>query len=394
MSWLDWAVLGTAALVAISGYVEGFVLGACATLGLLGGAAIGVWGVPKILDHFSPSVTVSFAALVLVVGLAALGRMLGAMVGTRVRNRLSWKPIRFLDALGGAALAAASVLIVAWVLGVAVSGARIPSVTSAVRGSQVLAKVDEVLPSSADRALQSFNDVVNTDLFPRFLDPFVPERIRETQPPDSAIARQQPVRSAYSRIAKVTGVASCSRGLEGSGFVYAPHRVMTNAHVVAGAKTVEIQRPDGSSLTATVVLFDPGRDVAVLSVPRLSAPPLSFSPATAKTGDPALVIGYPENGPFRVRSARVRGQQTAAGTDIYGRNGVDRSIYSVRAVVRAGNSGGPLLAYDGTIYGVVFATASDSPDTGFALTADEVSSDAATGRTATAAVGTGACTPD
>ena len=120
-----------------------------------------------------------------------------------------------LDALGGAVLAAASVLIVAWVLGVAVSGARIPSVTSAVRGSQVLAKVDEVLPNSADRALQSFNDVVNTDLFPRFLDPFVPERIRETQPPDSGIARQQSVRDAYSRIAKVTGVANCSRGLGG-----------------------------------------------------------------------------------------------------------------------------------------------------------------------------------
>lgn len=200
MSWLDWAVLGTAALVAISGYVEGFVLGACATLGLLGGAAIGVWGVPKALDHFSPSVTVSFAALVLVVGLAALGRMLGAMAGTRVRNRLSWKPIRFLDALGGAALAAASVLIVAWVLGVAVSGARIPSVTSAVRGSQVLAKVDEVLPNSADRALQSFNDVVNTDLFPR----------SSTRSCRSGSARRS------RRTARSRGSSRCSRRTPGS----------------------------------------------------------------------------------------------------------------------------------------------------------------------------------
>ena len=152
--------------------------------------------------------------------------------------------MKAVDALGGAALAAVSVLIVSWVLGVAVSGARIPSVTSAVRGSQVLAKVDEVLPNRADQALQAFNDVVNTDLFPRFLDPFVPERIRETQPPDGEIARQPAVRSAYSRIAKVTGVANCSRGLEGSGFVYAPQRVMTNAHVVAGVGSpqVEVER--------------------------------------------------------------------------------------------------------------------------------------------------------
>ena len=390
MSWLDWAVLGTAALVAISGYVEGFVLGACATLGLLGGAAIGVWGVPKILDHFSPSVTVSFAALVLVVGLAALGRMLGAMVGTRVRNRLSWKPIRFLDALGGAALAAASVLIVAWVLGVAVSGARIPSVTSAVRGSQVLAKVDEVLPNSADRALQSFNDVVNTDLFPRFLDPFVPERIRDTQPPDSAIARQQPVRSAYSRIAKVTGVASCSRGLEGSGFVYAPQRVMTNAHVVAGVSSPQVE-VNGKKYEARVVVFDPETDIAVLYVPNLKEQPLTFDFA-GKADDSAVVLGYPENGPFDSEPARIRSEERLRGPDIYGDKTVTRDAFSIWASVRPGNSGGPLLSAKGTVYGVVFAASVEDNRTGYVLTAEQVSADARTGTTATQEVSTQSCT--
>jgi S1-C subfamily serine protease len=390
MSWLDWAVLGTAALVAISGYVEGFVLGACATLGLLGGAAIGVWGVPKILDHFSPSVTVSFAALVLVVGLAALGRMLGAMVGTRVRNRLSWKPIRFLDALGGAALAAASVLIVAWVLGVAVSGARIPSVTSAVRGSQVLAKVDEVLPNSADRALQSFNDVVNTDLFPRFLDPFVPERIRDTQPPDSAIARQQPVRSAYSRIAKVTGVASCSRGLEGSGFVYAPQRVMTNAHVVAGVSSPKVE-VNGKKYEARVVVFDPETDIAVLYVPNLKEQPLTFDFA-GKADDSAVVLGYPENGPFDSEPARIRSEERLRGPDIYGDKTVTRDAFSIWASVRPGNSGGPLLSAKGTVYGVVFAASVEDNRTGYVLTAEQVSADARTGTTATQEVSTQSCT--
>jgi S1-C subfamily serine protease len=376
--------------VAISGYVEGFVLGACATLGLLGGAAIGVWGVPRILDHFSPSVTVSFAALVLVVGLAALGRMLGAMVGTRVRNRLSWKPIRFLDALGGAALAAASVLIVAWVLGVAVSGARIPSVTSAVRGSQVLAKVDEFLPSSADRALQSFNDVVNTDLFPRFLDPFVPERIRETQPPDSAIARQQPVRSAYSRIAKVTGVASCSRGLEGSGFVYAPQRVMTNAHVVAGVSSPSVE-VNGKKYDARVVVFDPETDIAVLYVPNLKEQPLTFD-ATGKADDSAVVLGYPENGPFDSEPARIRSEERLRGPDIYGDKTVTRDAFSIWASVRPGNSGGPLLSAKGTVYGVVFAASVEDNRTGYVLTAEQVSADARTGTSATQEVSTQSCT--
>jgi S1-C subfamily serine protease len=307
-----------------------------------------------------------------------------------VRNRLSWKPIRFLDALGGAALAAASVLIVAWVLGVAVSGARIPSVTSAVRGSQVLAKVDEFLPNSADRALQSFNDVVNTDLFPRFLDPFVPERIRETQPPDSAIARQQPVRSAYSRIAKVTGIASCSRGLEGSGFVYAPQRVMTNAHVVAGVSSPSVE-VNGKKYDARVVVFDPETDIAVLYVPNLKEQPLSFDFA-GKADDSAVVLGYPENGPFDSEPARIRSEERLRGPDIYGDKTVTRDAFSIWASVRPGNSGGPLLSAKGTVYGVVFAASVEDNRTGYVLTAEQVSTDARTGTTATQEVSTQSCT--
>jgi S1-C subfamily serine protease len=390
VSKLDWALLIVTALVAISGYIEGFVLGACATIGLLGGAALGVWGVPKVLDNFSPSVSVSFAALVLVVLLASIGRTLGAIIGSKVRNRLSWKPIRFLDALGGAALAAASVLIVAWVLGVAVSGARIPSVTSAVRGSQVLAKTDQVLPDSADRALQSFNDVVNTDLFPRFLDPFVPERIRETQPPDSAIARQQPVRAAYSRIAKVTGVASCSRGLEGSGFVYAPQRVMTNAHVVAGVSSPQVE-VNGKKYDAKVVVFDPETDVAVLYVRNLTATPLNFD-LSGKADASAVVLGYPENGPFDAEPARIRSEERLRGPDIYGDKTVTRDAFSIWASVRPGNSGGPLLSSKGTVYGVVFAASVEDNRTGYVLTAEQVATDARAGATATQEVSTQSCT--
>ncbi|NIK54965.1 MarP family serine protease [Kribbella shirazensis] len=392
MSKLDWALLIVTALVAISGYIEGFVLGACATIGLLGGAALGVWGVPKVLDNFSPSVSVSFAALVLVVLLASIGRTLGALIGSRVRDRLSWKPIRFLDALGGAALAAASVLIVAWVLGVAVSGARIPSVTSAVRGSEVLAKTDEVLPNSADRALQSFNDVVNTDLFPRFLDPFVPERIRETQPPDGAISRQQPVRDAYSRIAKVTGVASCSRGLEGSGFVYAPKRVMTNAHVVAGVSSPQVE-VNGKKYDAKVVVFDPETDIAVLYVKDLSetVKPLVFD-FTGKADAPAVVLGYPENGPFDSEPARIRSEERLRGPDIYGDKTVTREAFSIWASVRPGNSGGPLLSSKGTVYGVVFAASVEDNRTGYVLTAEQVAADARAGTTATQEVSTQSCT--
>ncbi|TDU89379.1 colicin V production protein [Kribbella voronezhensis] len=390
MSGLDYALLVVTLLVAISGYVEGFVLGACATVGLMAGAAIGVYGVPRVLDRFSPSVEVSFAALVLVVLFASIGRTVGAILGSKLRNKISWKPVKAVDALGGAVLAAVSVLIVAWVLGVAVSGARIPSVTSAVRGSAVLAKVDEALPGSADKALQAFNDVVNTDLFPRFLDPFVPERIRDTQPPDAAIARQPAVRDARSRIAKITGVANCSRGLEGSGFVYGPQRVMTNAHVVAGVGNPKVEVGD-KSYDATVVLFDPSVDIAVLYVPKLNATPLKFDEA-GKADAAAVVLGFPENGPFDAEPARIRSEERLRGPDIYGDKTVTRRAFSIWASVRPGNSGGPLLSPRGTVYGVVFAASVEDNRTGYVLTAGQVAADATAGLKATQEVSTRSCT--
>ncbi|MEU4390499.1 MarP family serine protease [Kribbella sp. NPDC023855] len=390
MSGLDIALLVVTGLVAISGYIEGFVLGACATIGLLAGAAIGVYGVPRVLDNFSPSVEVSFAALVLVVILASIGRTIGALLGSKLRNKISWKPVKAVDALGGAALAAASVLVVSWVLGVAVSGARIPSVTSAVRGSQVLAKVDEALPGGADRALQAFNDVVNTDLFPRFLDPFVPERIRETQPPDGSIARNPVVRGAYTRIAKVTGVANCSRGLEGSGFVYAPQRVMTNAHVVAGVSSPKVE-VNGKKYDAKVVLFDSSVDIAVLYVPELDAKPLAFD-KDGKADATAVVLGYPENGPFDSEPARIRSEERLRGPDIYGDKTVTRRAFSIWAQVRPGNSGGPLISAKGTVYGVVFAASVEDNRTGYVLTAEQVAEDAAAGAKATQEVSTQSCT--
>lgn len=390
MTKLDIALLIVTGLVAISGFVEGFILGACATIGLVVGALVGIYGVPVVLDNFDPSVTVSFVALMLLIVLAAGGRTLGALLGTRLRNQINWRPVRALDALGGGVLAAVSVLVVAWVLGVAVSGARIPSITSAVRGSQVLAKVDQVLPSGADRTLQALNDVVNTDLFPRFLDPFVPERIREVRPPDSTTSRLPAVQAAYSRIAKITGVASCSRGLEGSGFVYARQRVMTNAHVVAGVDKPTVEIGD-KKYDAVVVHFDPEVDIAVLFVPKLDVQPLAFD-TTGKADASAVVLGYPENGPFNATAARIRSEERLRGPDIYGDKTVTRSAFSIWASVRPGNSGGPLLSSKGTVYGVVFAASVEDDRTGYVLTAEQVAADARAGTANTEAVSTRGCT--
>jgi hypothetical protein len=109
------------------------------------------------------------------------------------------------------------------------------------------------------------------------------------------------------------------------------------------------------------------------------------------TGTDAVVVGYPEDGPRNSQAARIRDRETADGENIYGDPGQARDIYAVRSLVRPGNSGGPLLDVNGHVLGVVFATAVDSSDTGYALTAAEVAPDAAAGRTAVHTADTQSC---
>jgi S1-C subfamily serine protease len=151
-----------------------------------------------------------------------------------------------------------------------------------------------------------------------------------------------------------------------------------------------VRLADGSTVTARVVLYDPNRDITVLDVPGLAAAPLSFSNPIAR-GQSAIVVGFPENGPFSAVSARVRSVQEARGPDIYQDSEVTRQIYSLFTSVRPGNSGGPLLTPSGQVAGVVFAAAVDNARTGYALTAREVAPDAARGATATAPVSTEGC---
>ena len=180
------------------------------------------------------------------------------------------------------------------------------------------------------------------------------------------------VRAAAASMVKITGVArSCNRSQEGSGWVVAPGRVVTNAHVVAGERTQRVRLGGtGRTYTAQVVVFDPQRDLAILAVPGLRAPALKLGSDVGR-GAPAVVAGFPENGPYDVQPARVRQVLTATGNDIYGRPGIAREVYSLYAKVRPGNSGGPLLNPSGRVIGIVFATSLDDPKTGYALTLKE-----------------------
>ncbi len=389
MNALDWVLVALVLAYAVSGYWQGFVSGAFATAGLLFGGLFGVWLAPQLLGDSAPALWVSLAALFVVLVCASFGQAVLQYVGSRIRDRIRWQPVRALDAVGGAALSMVAVLVVSWALGVAVSGASLPWVSNQVRSSLVLSRVDDVMPDQAVQALNSFNDVVGSSFFPRYLEPFAPERIVNVGPPPGKIARDPDVQAAQRSVFKIRGENSCNRGVEGSGFLYAPNRVMTNAHVVAGVAHPSVLVGD-NDLPGTVVYYNPDIDVAVLAVDGLNEPYLRFDKSGA-ADDPAAVLGYPQDGPYNVQAARIRAEQRLRSPDIYSHGTVLREVFSLRALVRPGNSGGPLVSPDGKVYGVIFAASVTDKDTGYALTADQVSQAAAQGLTSNHRVGTGAC---
>ena len=388
MNSLDVILILVLLAYAVSGYVQGFVVNLIATIGLLVGGLLALAIVPKFLSGNSATVSSSLLALGLVVGAAAIGQGIGTYVGTDLRSRLKWKPLRWVDAVGGSLLSMVAVLVAGWALGYSVSGTSIPYLSTASRDSTILDRVDNVMPTRATSVLRSFNEVLDANLFPRYIDPFESENIKPVGPPDTSTLASEGVRKASGSVVKILGEASCQRGIEGSGFAYAEGRIMTNAHVVAGVDNPSVVI-GGQRVNARVVLFDRKLDVAVLAIDR-DLPTIDFD-TNGTTGQAAAILGFPENGPFDARAARIRSEMRLRSPDIYDNGQVVRETFSVRGLVRSGNSGGPLVSEDGDVLGVIFAASITDKSTGYALTADQVADDARAGIAATSAVSTGGC---
>jgi len=394
MSVLDVVLLVVVALQLLAGLRQGFVVGACSIAGGVLGAVGAVALLPRVLERLPGGASGQ--------PLTRVGRAVGSSIGHRLR---AGHPgvLRTADRLGGGALSAVGTLLVLWAVGVVVSASGLPVLPGAVRESAVLARVDDGVPAGARDWVQRLSRQVDGGAYPSLLQPFLTERIPEVAPPDTSVARSGVAARAATATVKVTGVApACRTGVEGSGFVVDATHVVTNAHVVAGvdAPTVALDGATGSArgvrFRTEVVAFDPALDVAVLALAggaRLPVASLALAPADLDRGDPGVVLGYPGDGPLTASAARVRATQRIVGTDIRGQGRVVREVYTLRAVVRPGNSGGPLVGADGSVAGLVFATSRDDPQTGYALTAGEIAPTVRAGRArdATSAVDTGDC---
>jgi S1-C subfamily serine protease len=392
VNWVDLLVVLLALLAAVSGARSGLVTALLSFLGVFLGAVVGLKVAPMLLDQLQDPVARLALGVGVVVLLVALGETFGMWAGRELRDRITSPKLTGVDNALGSVLQFFAVLVVAWLVALPfTSASALPGLASAISGSQVLGAVNRVMPEQARALPNDLRDMLGVSGFPEALEPFTETPVARTAPPDSALAASEVVRDAHPSVVKIRGRAtSCSRALEGSGFVVAPQKVMTNAHVVAGTDRVAIEIGSGS-FDAEVVLYRPDVDLAVLSVPDLDAQALALT-GNAGPGDDVIALGYPLDGPYTASPGRVRERIRLRGPDIYNSRTVVRDVYTVRGQVQSGNSGGPLVDPQGDVVGVVFGAAVDNPETGFALTADEVRDEVAAAPTLNAPVDTGTCT--
>jgi hypothetical protein len=359
---LDWVIVGVVTLLALYGFGQGFVTGALSLAGFALGAYVGTRVGPLLLSEGAESPQAPLFGL--------LGALLGGAVlasgfegiGSALRARLVPPGLAVVDGLLGAVLIAALGLAIAWLLGAVAltNGGR--DMRREVQRSAILARLNAALPPSGPllNALARFDPLPNVD----GPDPRV-------GPPRGAILRDPDVREARAAVVRIRGTA-CGLGVGGSGWVAGSDLVVTNAHVVAGQDDTQVLvRGEEPAVDAEVVHFDERNDLALLRTPELDAPALRLAP-DPEPGTAGAIMGFPQNGPFDIRAARIGATAQVVSQDAYGRGPVNRRITSLRGLVRSGNSGGPVVDGRGRVATTVFAARTSGQRAGYGVPNDVV----------------------
>lgn len=391
MNWVDLVVLLLALAAAISGARQGMVTAIASFAGVLLGAVLGVRLAPELVSRFDAPAIRAVLGVAIVVLLVALGEAIGVALGRLARERIDDRRTRQVESALGAVVQAGAALAVAWLVALPLTTSSYTELATAVRSSAVLQGVNSVMPDPLRSLPAELSRLLDVSDFPEILAPFQAAPVAPVGPADPDVLDSPVVANVRDSVLKVRGRApSCSRRLEGTGFVVTPEHVITNAHVVAGTEQVSVVTTEGT-LDAEVVLYDPDSDIAILEVPGLEASPLPLYTQQAPTGLDVLILGYPLNGPYTASAGRIRDQIQLRGPNIYGTETVMREVYTIRAVVRSGNSGGPVVDLQGRVRGMVFGAAVNASATGFALTASEIADEVAIASSLTEEVPTGAC---
>lgn len=392
MDALDVVLVLVLVLAALHGRRVGAVVQLLSLAGFAAGLALGVVLVLLVGPHVHGQVPKTVVSLALLLLPASAASRAGRHLGRRAWRALRRARFGAVDSTLGMLLALAGTLVGCWLFASVLVNSAYPAVSRAIGSSSIIQGVERVMPPVPD-AFATVERYLSTDGFPQVLVNVLPESVGPVRIADAAAVRAAVSRAGASTV-KVVAIG-CGEEQEGSGFVVsntgATTLVVTNAHVVAGSGAITVLAPDGASSVATAVLFDPKFDLAVLESAPLGEPALSVSSGLVERGAPVVVLGYPGGGPFTAGSAGVLARFEAEGRDIYANAITVRTVYELQAVVRPGNSGGPLVSPSGQVVGVVFSRSSTNPDVGYALASPGVRARVVRAERHPAGPGTGAC---
>jgi hypothetical protein len=348
MTTIDWIIVAFAILLAANGLRQGFIVSVLQLVGFGLGAFLGARVGPLLLSDGAHS---PYAPLFALGGAVILGSLCAAaleVAGAAIKTAVPLPGLNLVDSGLGAVFGALLALGLAWVVGAVLLQTPGLGLRRDIQRSPILRALNNTLPPSGF----ILNALARIDPLPRITGPGT-----ATVPaPNAKIARDPDVQRAERSVVKVLGTA-CGLGIEGSGWVAGNGLVVTNAHVVAGEEDTTVALGGvGPALDARAVAFDPRNDIAVLRVPGLGAAALPLAPE-APPGEAAAIMGFPENGPFDLRPARIGETRDVLSQDAYGNGPLQRQVLTFRGLVRSGNSGGPLVDAGGRVVGTVFAAA-------------------------------------
>jgi S1-C subfamily serine protease len=365
---IDIVVLAILVIAVIVGGMRGLFASVGSLLGLAVGGLAAYWVVPVVNAAIPDAAWRGAAVLAVAVGLLILGSVIGSAIGLALRRGVDRTKLRGLERVLGAAVSVVVAALAVSLAGQSLAVTGMPFVSSAVSSSRILTAIADLTPRPLAATMAQLRGAAE-DGIPRLGELLAPRFSAGI--PD--VALDDPVlATAAQSVARVSGVAfACGITASGSGFVVAPDRVMTNAHVVAGVDRPVVELPGREAREGRVVYFDPIDDIAVVAVDGLDAAPLNLVP-TLSAGSSAVVQGYPYGGPFTMGAARVLSVGLADVPDIYDQSTASREVYALAAEVRPGNSGGPLLSTTGEVAGLVFARAEADDQLGYAMTPAEL----------------------